>query len=347
MNSVMRGRVRVLAAAAATAVLGGGVMTAHAADAGNWPTQTVKLIVPFAPGGTSDVLAREIAARLQVSLKQTVVVDNKAGAGGVLGADSVAKSAPDGYTLLLGTIATHAINPSLLPKMPYKADRDFAPVILLGTISNVLLIGPGSQARTVKDIIAAAKAKPGDITFASAGQGTSQHLSGEVFRLMTGADLTHVPYKGSAPAIQDVMGGQVPMSFETVTVALPQIKGGKVKALAVTLQIKGGKVKALAVTSAKRSAQLPDVPTLAESGVPGFDVSSWQALYFPAGTPAPIVARLNAEVQKIVAQPDVKTKMESLGLAYTPNTPAQFAEFQKAEQAKWAKVIKDGNVKPD
>jgi tripartite-type tricarboxylate transporter receptor subunit TctC len=333
MNSVMRGRVRVLAAAAATAVLGGGAMAAQAADAGNWPTQTVKLIVPFAPGGTSDVLAREIAARLQVSLKQTVVVDNKAGAGGVLGADSVAKSAPDGYTLLLGTIATHAINPSLLPKMPYKADRDFAPVILLGTISNVLLIGPGSQASTVKDIIAAAKAKPGDITFASAGQGTSQHLSGEVFRLMTGADLTHVPYKGSAPAIQDVMGGQVPMSFETVTVALPQIKGGK--------------VKALAVTSAKRSAQLPDVPTLAESGVPGFDVSSWQALYFPAGTPAPIVARLNAEVQKIVAQPDVKTKMESLGLAYTPNTPAQFAEFQKAEQAKWAKVIKDGNVKPD
>lgn len=334
MNSVMRGRVRALAAAAATVVLGMTAMTAaQAADANNWPTQPVKLIVPFAPGGTSDVLAREIAARLQVSLKQTFVVDNKAGAGGVLGADSVAKAAPDGYTLLLGTIATHAINPALLAKMPYKADRDFAPVILLGKISNVLLIGPGSQAKTVKDIIAAAKAKPGDITFASAGQGTSQHLSGEVFRLMTGADLTHVPYKGSAPAIQDVMGGQVPMSFETVTVALPQIKGGK--------------VKALAVTSAKRSAQLPDVPTLAESGVPGFDVSSWQALYFPAGTPAPIVARLNAEVQKVVALPEVKAKMESLGLEYTPNTPAQFLEFQKAEQAKWAKVIKDGNVKPD
>jgi tripartite-type tricarboxylate transporter receptor subunit TctC len=337
MNLVMRGRVRGLAAAAATMVLGTAAMAtmtaAQAADAGSWPTQPVKLIVPFAPGGTSDVLAREIAARLQVALKQTIVVDNKAGAGGVLGADSVAKAAPDGYTMLLGTIATHAINPSLLPKMPYKADRDFAPVILLGKISNVLLIGPGSQAKTVKDIIAAAKAKPGDITFASAGQGTSQHLSGEVFRLLTGADLTHVPYKGSAPAIQDVMGGQVPMSFETVTVALPQIKGGK--------------VKALAVTSAKRSAQLPDVPTLAESGVPGFDVSSWQALYFPANTPAPIVAKLNAEVQKIVALPEVKAKMESLGLEYTPNSPAQFAEFQKAEQAKWAKVIKDGNVKPD
>ena len=334
MTLVKRSRVRLLGAAAAMALGATITMTpALAADATNWPTQPVKLIVPFAPGGTSDVLAREIAARLQVALKQTVVVDNKAGAGGVLGADSVAKAAPDGYTVLLGTIATHAINPALMPKMPYKADRDFAPVILLGKISNVLLIGPGAQARTVKDIIAAAKAKPGDITFASAGQGTSQHLSGEVFRLMTGADLTHVPYKGSAPAIQDVMGGQVPMSFETVTVALPQIKAGK--------------VKAVAVTSARRSAQLPDVPTLAESGVPGFDVSSWQALYLPAGTPAAIVAKLNAEVQKIVAQPEVKAKMESLGLEYAPNSPAQFTEFQKAEQARWAKVIKDGNVKPD
>lgn len=334
MILVKRSRVRLLGAAAAMALGATVTMTpALAADATNWPTQPVKLIVPFAPGGTSDVLAREIAARLQVALKQTVVVDNKAGAGGVLGADSVAKAAPDGYTVLLGTIATHAINPALMPKMPYKADRDFAPVILLGKISNVLLIGPGAQARTVKDIVAAAKAKPGDITFASAGQGTSQHLSGEVFRLMTGADLTHVPYKGSAPAIQDVMGGQVPMSFETVTVALPQIKAGK--------------VKAVAVTSARRSAQLPDVPTLAESGVPGFDVSSWQALYLPAGTPPAIVAKLNAEVQKIVAQPDVKAKMESLGLEYAPNTPAQFTEFQKAEQARWAKVIKDGNVKPD
>ncbi|PIM54210.1 MFS transporter [Roseateles chitinivorans] len=334
MTLVKRSRVRLLAATAAM-VLGATMTTtpAVATEAANWPTQPVKLIVPFAPGGTSDVLAREIAARLQVALKQTVVVDNKAGAGGVLGADSVAKAAPDGYTVLLGTIATHAINPALMPRMPYKADRDFAPVILLGKISNVLLIGPGAQARTVKDIVAAAKAKPGDITFASAGQGTSQHLSGEVFRLMTGADLTHVPYKGSAPAIQDVMGGQVPMSFETVTVALPQIKAGK--------------VKAVAVTSARRSAQLPDVPTLAEAGVPGFDVSSWQALYLPAGTPPAIVAKLNAEVQKIVAQPEVKARMESLGLEYAPNTPAQFTEFQKAEQARWAKVIKDGNVKPD
>ncbi|UXH79983.1 Bug family tripartite tricarboxylate transporter substrate binding protein [Roseateles amylovorans] len=298
----------------------------------SWPNQPVKLVVPFAPGGTSDVLGREVAARLQAQLKQTVIVDNKAGAGGVLGADSVAKAAPDGYTVLLGTIATHAINPALMPKMPYNAAKDFAPVILLGKISNVLLVGPNQSTRTVKELISQAKAKPGEIAFASAGQGTSQHLSGEVFKLLTGAELTHIPYKGSAPAIQDVMGGQVPMSFETVTVALPQLKAGK--------------VRALAVTSAKRSSQLPDVPTMQESGVAGFDVSSWQALYLPAGTPAPIVARLNAEVQKIVAMQEVKAKMEALGLEYTPNSPQQFAEFQKTEQARWAKVIKDGNVTP-
>lgn len=308
------------------------VLSTSALAQDNWPTQPVKLVVPFAPGGTSDVLGREIAARLQAQLKQTVIVDNKAGAGGVLGADSVAKAAPDGYTVLLGTIATHAINPALMPKMPYNAAKDFVPVILLGKISNVLLLGPNQSTRTVKELISQAKAKPGEIAFASAGQGTSQHLSGEVFKLLTGAELSHIPYKGSAPAIQDVMGGQVPMSFETVTVALPQIKAGK--------------VRALAVTSAKRSSQLPDVPTMQESGVAGFDVSSWQALYLPAGTPPAIVAKLNAEVQKIVAMPEVKAKMEGLGLEYTPNSPQQFAEFQKTEQARWAKVIKDGNVTP-
>lgn len=313
------------------AVLATAASTVHAQA--DWPAaQPVKIIVPFAPGGTSDVLAREVAARLQTALKQTVLVDNKAGAGGVLGADSVAKAAPDGYTVLLGTIATHAINPSLLPKIPYNAGKDFAPVILLGKISNVVLVGPGSTATSVKDLIAQAKAKPGSIAFASAGQGTSQHLSGEVFKLMTGVDITHIPYKGSAPAIQDVMGGQVPMSFETVTVAAPQLKGGK--------------VKALAVTSAKRSAQLPDVPTLQEAGVAGFDVSSWQALYVPANTPPAIVKRLNEEVAKVIAQPEVKAKMEGMGLEYSPNTPQQFADFQKAEQARWAKVIKDGNVTP-
>ncbi|CAN5254736.1 tripartite tricarboxylate transporter substrate binding protein [soil metagenome] len=321
---------RILGAATTAAALAAS-FGAAADDA--WPSKPMRLVVPFAPGGTSDVLGREIAARLQVDLKQTVIVDNRAGAGGVIGADAVAKSPPDGYTLLLGTIATHAINPALLPKMPYDAAKDFAPVILLGKISNVLLVGPQNPAKSVADLVAAAKAKPGSLSFASAGQGTSQHLSGEKFRQVTGVDIAHVPYRGSAPAIQDVMSGQVPMSFETVTVALPQIKEGK--------------VRALAVTSAQRNAQLPDVPTMQEAGVPGFDVSSWQAIYLPAGTPPAIVNKLNAEIQKIIAMPDVKARMENLGLVYSPNTPAQFTEFQKGEQTAWAKVIKDGNVKVD
>ena len=298
-----------------------------------WPSKQIKIVVPFAAGGTSDVLARVLAAQLQTNLKQTVIVDNRAGAGGVIGADSVAKSPADGYTLLLGTIAPHAINPALLPRMPYNAAKDFAPVMLLGSISNVLLVGPDQPFKSVKDLIAAAKAKPGSLQFASAGQGTSQHLSGETFKLLAGVDITHIPYKGSAPAIQDVMGGAVPMSFETALVAAPQIKAGK--------------VRALAVTSAKRARILPDVPTLQEAGVPGFDVASWQALYAPAGTPPAVVAKLNAELARIIEQPEIKTRMEALGLEHTANTPAQFAEFQIAEQAKWAKIIKDGNVKPE
>lgn len=300
--------------------------------AADWPGKPVRIVVPFAAGGTSDILARTLAERLQVALKQTVLVENKAGAGGVIGADAVAKSAPDGYTFLLGTIASHAINPVLQPKMPYDAAKDFAPVILLGSISNVLLVGAQQPWRTVPELIAAAKARPGQIAFASAGQGSSQHMSGETFKLLAGAELTHVPYKGSAPAVQDVIGGQIPMSFETATVALPHVQSGK--------------VRALAVTSARRSAVLPDTPTLQEAGVAGFDVASWQALYAPAGTPPAIVQRMNAEVQKIIAQPETKAKMDGLGLEYQPNTPEQFAAFGRNEIVKWARIVKDGNVKP-
>ena len=296
-----------------------------------WPAKPIKIVVPFAAGGTSDILARMLGEKLQAALEQPVLVDNKAGAGGVIGADSVAKSPPDGSTFLLGTIASHAINPALNPKMPYDAAKDFAPVILLGSISNVLLVGAAQPYRSVQDVIAAAKAKPGSLAFASAGQGSSQHMSGETFKLLAGAELTHVPYKGSAPAIQDVIGGQIPMSFETATVALPYVQSGK--------------VRALAVTSAKRTKVLPDVPTLQEAGVAGFDVASWQAIYAPAGTPPAIVARMNAEIEKIIATPEMKVKMESLGLEHSPNTPAQFADFGRAEIAKWTKIVKDGNVK--
>ena len=301
-----------------------------AAAAQEWPAKPIRIVVPFAAGGTSDILARALGERLQAALKQTVIIDNKAGAGGVIGADSVAKSAPDGTTFLLGTIASHAINPVLNPKMPYDAAKDFAPVILLGSISNVLLVGADQPYRNVKELIAAVKAKPG-MPFASAGQGSSQHMSGEAFRLLAGVELTHVPYKGSAPAIQDVIGGQIPMSFETATVALPHIQSGK--------------VRALAVTSAKRSKVLPDTPTLQEAGVAGFDVSSWQALYAPAGTPAAIVKRLNAEIEKIIAEPEMKARMDGLGLDHSPNTPEQFTAFGQSELVKWAKIVKDGNVK--
>ncbi|MFM2119535.1 MAG: hypothetical protein RL722_1003 [Pseudomonadota bacterium] len=299
-----------------------------------WPAaRPIKVVVPFAAGGTSDVLARLIGEKLQQALKQTVLVENRAGAGGVLGADVVAKSPGDGYTLLLGTIASHAINPAMRTKMPYDALKDFAPVNLLGSIPNVLLVGADQPYKTVKDLIVAAKAKPDSISFASAGQGSSQHMSGEMFKLLAGADLAHVPYKGSAPAIQDVIGHQIPCSFETVTVALPHIQSGK--------------VRALAVTSAQRAPALPNVPTLQEAGVAGFDVSSWQALYAPAGTPPAVVSRLGQEVEKILALPEVKSRLDSLGLQHQVNTPAQFADFNRAELAKWQRVAREGKVTLD
>lgn len=313
--------------AAATAL---GLPGAAWAQEAAWPAKPVRLVVPFAAGGTSDILGRLLAEKLQAALKQPVVVENRAGAGGVLGADAVAKSPADGYTLLLGTIASHAINPAMRPKMPYDALKDFAAVNLLGTIPNVLLVGKDQPYKNVKDLIAAAKAKPDSISFASAGMGSSQHMSGELFKLLAGADLAHVPYKGSAPAIQDVIGHQIPASFETATVALPHIQSGK--------------VRALAVTTAQRSPLLPEVPTLQEAGVAGFEVASWQALYAPAGTPAAVVQRVNAEVEKILATTEVKARLYVLGLSHSPNTLAQFADFNRAELAKWQRVAKEGKV---
>jgi tripartite-type tricarboxylate transporter receptor subunit TctC len=303
-----------------------------AAVAQEWPAkQPIRIVVPFAAGGTSDILARTLGEKLQASLKQTVVIENKAGAGGVIGADAVAKAAPDGYTFLLGTIASHAINPALQAKMPYDAGKDFSPVILLGSISNVLLVGASQPYKSVADIVAAAKKEP--LPFASAGQGSSQHMSGEMFKQLAGAPLTHVPYKGSAPAVQDVIGGQIPMSFETATVALPHVQAGK--------------VRALAVTSAQRSKVLPEVPTLQEAGIAGFDVASWQAFYAPAGTPPAVVQRMNAEIAKIFATPEMKARLDGLGLDHVPNTPEQFSAFGRNELEKWRKVAKDGNLKSE
>jgi len=328
---IPRRRLGLLAAAAAMLSTAFCAPTFAQADA--WPSkQPLRIVVPFAPGGNSDILARVFAEKLQVSLKQTVVIENKAGAGGVIGADSVAKAAPDGYTLLLGTISTHGINPALMPKMPYDAAKDFAPVWLIGTLSNVILVGAEQPWKTVQELIRAAKAKPASIPFGSAGQGTSQHMSGETLMLAAGIELTHVPYKGSGPAMQDLVAGQIPMTVDSFLVAAPHLQSGK--------------VRALAVTSAQRTAVLPNVPTLAESGLPGFDVASWQAVFAPAGTPVAIVQRLNSELQAIAAMPDVKARLSAMGVDHTPNTPIQFAEFQRGELVKWAKVVKDGNIKP-
>lgn len=326
----MHRRTLLQSATAACLLAGLNLAPGSALAQEDWPAKPIKLVVPFAAGGTSDILGRLIGERLQAALKQTVIVENRAGAGGVLGADAVAKSPADGYTLLLGTIASHAINPAMRSKMPYDALKHFAPVILLGSIPNVLLVGTDQPFKSVKELIAAARAKPDGIAFASSGQGSSQHMSGELFKLLAGADLSHVPYKGSAPAIQDVIGHQIPTSFETVTVALPHIQAGK--------------VRALAVTSAQRSPALPSVPTMQEAGVAGFDVSSWQAIYAPVGTPAPVVARLNQEIGRILQTPEVKARLDSLALTFQPNTPAQFAEFNRTELAKWQRVAREGKV---
>jgi len=267
-------------------------LTAASTHAQAWPSKPIRYIVPFAPGGTTDILARTVGDKLAIALGQPVVIENKPGAGGGVGAEITAKSAPDGYTIMGGTISTHAINASLYKSLPYDPVRDFAPIVLVARVPNMLVVHPDVPAKNVAELVALLRANPGKYTFASAGNGTSQHLSGELFKSMAGAEMQHVPYKGSPPALQDVMGGQVSMTFDNITTAWPLAKGGK--------------LRALAVTTAKRSAIAPDVPTLAEAGLPGFEVGSWQGVFAPAGTPPDIVKRLNAEIVKILNTPDVR-----------------------------------------
>jgi tripartite-type tricarboxylate transporter receptor subunit TctC len=297
----------------------------------SWPSKPITYVVPFPAGGTTDTLARLISQKLGPALGTTIVVENRAGAGGNIGSDFVAKAAPDGYTILGGTISSHSINVSLYPKLPYDPIKSFAPITLIGTNANVLVVAASSPYQSVKDIVDAAKAKPGTISFASAGNGTSQHLSGELFKSIAGIDLVHVPYRGSAPAIADVMGGQVPFMFDTSVVAAPFIESGK--------------VRALAVTSAKRSAQWPNVPTMAEAGVTNYEVVSWQAIFAPAGTPSAIVQRLHTEIVKIIKSAEMQERFAKLGLDPSGMTPAELAKFQASEIAKWAAVIRAGNIK--
>ena len=298
-----------------------------------WPSKPITYIVPFPPGGTTDVLARILGQKLGAALGTTIVVENKPGAGGNVGSEFVAKAAPDGYTILGGTISSHAINVSLYPKLPYDPVSSFQPITLIGSNPNILVVNASSPYKSVQDITAALKAKPGSLSYASAGNGTSQHLSAELYKYLAGVDMVHIPYKGSGPAIQDVIGGQVPMMFDTSVVAGPHIEGGR--------------LRALAVTSAKRASAFPNVPTMAESGVPGYDVVSWQAIFAPAGTPKPIVDRLHAELAKILKDPEVQDRLAKLGLDPSGMTPSELAAFQKAEIDKWAKVIKAANIKID
>jgi tripartite-type tricarboxylate transporter receptor subunit TctC len=303
------------------------------ASAQTYPVKPIRIVVPFPPGGATDILARDVAQKLTEAWGQQVIVDNRPGAGGNIGSELVAHSAPDGYTLEMGTVGTHAINASLSAKMPYDHVKDFAPVILVAGVPNVLVVNNAVPANSVAELIAYAKANPGKLNFASSGNGTSIHLSGELFKVMAGVQMTHIPYKGSAPALQDLLGGQVQLMFDNLPPSLPQIKAGK--------------VRALAVTSLTRAPALPDVPTVAESGLPGFEASSWFGILAPAGTPPAIVAKLNAEIAKWLATPEAKEQLAKQGANAAGGTPEDFAKHIAAETAKWAKVVKDSGAKID
>jgi len=303
------------------------------AQAPAYPTKPIRLVVPFPAGGATDILAREVAKHLTDAWGQSVVVDNRPGAGGNIGSELVAKAAPDGYTLEMGTVGTHAINASLYSKMPYDHVKDFVPVILVAGVPNVLEVNPALPVNSVQELIAYAKANPGKLNFASSGSGTSIHLSGELFKVMAGVQMTHVPYKGSAPALQDLIGGQVQLMFDNLPPSLPQIKAGK--------------LRALAVTSAARAPALPDTPTVAEAGLPGFEASSWFGVLAPAGTPPEIVNKLNAEIAKWLASPGAKEKLANVGANIAGGTPEDFARHIQAETTKWAKVVKESGAKVD
>ncbi len=304
---------------------------ARAQSADKYPSKPINYVVPFAAGGTTDLLGRLIGQRLSQVLGQSVVVENRPGAGGNIGSDYVAKAAPDGYTLVGGTISSHSINVSLYPKMPYDPVKNFQPVALIGTLPNVLVVNASSPWKSVEDVIAAAKAKPGAINFGSSGNGTSQHLSAELFANMAGLKLTHVPYKGSSQAVQALLGNQVDLVFENSVAAVPMIQSGK--------------FRALATTGPKRSAELPDVPTVSEAGLKGYEIVSWQAIFAPAGTPAPIVNKLATEIGKIIREPEMRAKLAGLGVEPSGAGPAELGAFQKREVAKWAELIKVANIR--
>jgi len=300
-------------------------LAATAALAQGYPTKPVKVIVPYPPGGPTDIVARSVAQKLSEQMGQQFVVDNRGGAGGNIGAEAVKNSPADGYTLLVATTA-HAINKTLFPKLNYDLTKDFVPVSQLTAGPLVIVANPKFPPNNVKELIATAKAKPGEVNFASSGPGQSTHLAAELFSSMAGVKMTHVPYKGSAPALTDTMGGQTAIFFDTMLSAMPHVRGGK--------------LKALAVTSAKRSPAAPDIPTVAESGLPGYEAIAWNGLLAPAGTPKEVVAKLNAELKKALELPEIKERFAAQGFAAAYSTPEAYAAFINTEVDKWARVVK-------
>src|SRR5687768_6273129 len=297
-----------------------------------YPAKTVRVIVGFSPGGSTDVTARIVAQKLSEAWRQQVIVENRAGAGGNIGAEAVAKAPPDGYTLLVATTGVMAINHRLYRTLSYDAVRDFAPITQIGSLPLILIVHPSLPVKSVKDLIALAKARPGQLSYASSGVGGTTHMTAEIFRMLTGVDIVHIPYKGSGQAMADLVGGQVPMAFDQVTSSYPQVEAGR--------------LRALAVTSAKRFASVPHLPTMAEAGVPGYEAVSWNGLSAPAGTPREIVGRIQAEVARIVQLPDIKERFFRDGIEPVASTPEQFAAHIKAERAKWEKVIEAAGIKP-
>ena len=308
------------------------LLTSLGTQAQAWPSKPIKLVVSYPPGGTVDAVARVIAPKLSVRLAQPVVVDNRAGAGGAIGGDLVAKSAADGYTLLLDA-SNHAQNPALRSKMPFNTLRDLTSVSLLVKVPNVLVVNPATSINSVKDLLTQAKAKPGQIDYASSGSGSAQHLAAELFSSTAGVTMNHIAYKGGGPALTDVMAGTVPVFFASLASSLPYIQGGKLRAIAVT-----GKT---------RSPVLPQLPTVAESGLPGYEVYEWNGVFAPAATPAPVVERLAKELAAVLAEPDVRSRLEGMGAEVVGSNPADLDAFRRAELTKWTKLAKDNKIQLD
>ncbi|MBP7564626.1 MAG: tripartite tricarboxylate transporter substrate binding protein [Burkholderiaceae bacterium] len=298
-----------------------------------WPDRPVKLVSPWPPGGSNDTFSRLLATRLTTTLGQPVVVENRPGATGTLGVGQVARAPADGYLLVMGSSPTHATAASIYPQLNYNPVKDFAPITLVGSSANALVVHPSVPARTVAELIALAKAKPGTLTYASTGNGSSQHLSAELFKAMAGVDMLHVPYKGAAPAISDIVAGHINLGFHNMVDVLPHVKAGT--------------LRALAVTSSKRARPLPDVPTIAESGVPGYMAEVWFGVFAPANTPRPIVDRLNRELVAALADPDIRAKFDAAGMSVVGNSPDEFARYVQEEVTKWSDIVRRADVKPN